>query len=176
MPQIAHRTTSSLAHQAQKAAAKVRNGAAKAITVKGKVKAAVDLMVHQGRERPEAAAAVGLTDHSLREALRKPHVLAYLNEQMEVLRTSGRPRALTRIMRLVDDAESERVQLDAAIYMDGMDRHASTVGAQVNVQVNNNVTVTPGYVIRLNRKQQIDHLPPHGAKPMDIHEDVPDDE
>jgi len=170
---------------AQKAAAKIKRGEAKNLRVTGKVKAAIEAMVSQGMTRAEAAQAAGMTDHGLYVALTKPHVLAFFNEQMEVLRTGARPRALRKIIDLADDADSERVQLDAAKYIDGMDRNGNTVGAQqINVQVNNQVNVdTAGYVIRLARRadrmpegaQQIEHLAQHVHNPLTDNADVPEE-
>jgi hypothetical protein len=101
-----------------------------------------------------------------------------------MLRTSMRPRALNRIGELMDKADSDRVRLDAAKYIDGMDRGAHQVGAtQVNVQVNSSVTVTPGYVIRIDRSndrressRKIDHLGHDEPIPLSSLEDVPDDD
>lgn len=143
------------------------------ITAKQRV--AINAMVFEGQKRTEAAATAGLTDDALRKALLKPAVLAYLNAQQEVLRSSLRPRALHTMGELLD-AEAERIQFEAAKYLDGMDRPTHAVGATVNVQVNNHIE-SPGYVIKLARKgQQIDHLAAHEAKPLDGNEDVPDDE
>ncbi|WP_457663983.1 hypothetical protein [Sinorhizobium medicae] len=154
------------AQAAQKAAASLRKEK-KEIVLTEKNRQAIELMAYEGLKRSEAAEAVGLTDHALRTALTKPHVLAYLNQCMEVLRTSARPRALRKMADLLD-AKTERIQFEAAKYLDGMDRPSHAVGAtQVNVQVTNTVNVTPGYVIDLRPgefeqvpagAQQIEHL------------------
>jgi hypothetical protein len=49
-----------------------------------------------------AAKLAGLKDHSLREALRKPHVKAYLRGQFEVLRTSEHARNIHALVRVRD--------------------------------------------------------------------------
>lgn len=145
----AKRSVQDLARAGQKAAASLRREK-KEISLTPAVKTAIEAMVYEGQKRPEAAATAGLKDDSLRKALTKPEALAFLNECMEVLRTSGRPRALRKMIELVDEAKTERIQFEAAKYLDGMDRPSHAVGAtQVNVQVNNNVSVTPGYVIDL---------------------------
>lgn len=185
MPAQALAKTSDYAHRAQKAAAMVKRGDAKPAKVTKRLRDAIAAMVFEGQTRAEAAETAGITDDGLRKALLKPAVLAHLNEQMEVLRTGARPRALQRIIKLADRAESERVQLDAARYLDGMDRNGNTVGAQqVNVQVNNTVNVeSPGYVIRLERRadrpvnepHQIEHLETHGHNPLIHKPDVPEE-
>lgn len=167
---------------AQKAAAAIKRGDAKPQVVTRKQRAAIEAMVHDGLRRDEAAKAAGMNAEVLRRALTKPHVLAYLNEQMEVLRTSARPRALRKMADLLD-AKTERIQFEAAKYLDGMDRPGHAVGA-VNVQVNTQVNVeTPGYIIDLTdhptqgrRGQQIDHLAQHERNGLDDNTDVPDDD
>ncbi|NTG61830.1 hypothetical protein G6L45_16240 [Agrobacterium rhizogenes] len=168
---------------AQKAAALIKKEK-KAIRATPRQRAAIDLMVFEGLKRADAAKRAGITDNALRIGLSKPHVLAYLNQQQEMLRTSMRPRALNRIGELMDKADSDRVRLDAAKYIDGMDRGAHQVGAtQVNVQVNSSVTVTPGYVIRIDRSndrressRKIEHLDVDDAIPLSALEGVPDDD
>ncbi|WP_447410673.1 hypothetical protein, partial [Clostridium perfringens] len=74
-------------------------------------------MVYEGLKRSDAAERVGLTDHALRTALTKPHVLAYLNQCMEVLRTGLRPRALHTMGELLE-TKNESVKFKAAEYLD----------------------------------------------------------
>jgi hypothetical protein len=81
------------------------------------------------------------------------------------------------------EAKTERIQFEAAKYLDGMDRPGHAVGASnVNVQVNTTIhNDKPGYVIRINRTgdervQQIEHLEAHGPKPLMYNDDVPADE
>jgi len=155
----------------------------KEIALNPKTKLAIELMVYEGQKRREAAETVGMHDESLRAALTKPQTLAYMNECMEVLRTSGRPRALRKMIELVDEAKTERIQFEAAKYLDGMDRPSHAVGAtQVNVQVNNTVKVTPGYVIKIDRRNdvksapQIDHLEQDEVIGLETLEGVPEED
>jgi hypothetical protein len=106
-----------------------------------KVRAAINRMIWEGKQRKAAAEASGLADESLRQALLKPLVLRFYNEQLDVLRSSARPRALQRIIELSDKSGSEKVGLDAAKYLDSEGK--SDQRTQVNVQVN----VSPGYMI-----------------------------
>lgn len=180
MAQPSPQTAPALHLAAQKATAAIRKGDAKPLKVTGRLREALEAMVFKGLKRADAAEAASMTDHGLRQALRRPHVLAFLNEQMEVLRTSARPRALGRITELVEQKDSLRVALEAAKYLDGMDRPSHTMGA-VNVQVNTSVHVeSPGYVIDLSAHprgtQQIDHLPQHEHNRLDDKADVPEDE
>lgn len=172
----AKQTASAFTPAAQKAAALLRKEK-KEIVVSPTCKAAIEAMVFEGMKRSAAAEQAGMADISLRQALLKPHVLAYLNECQEVLRTSLRPRALHTMGELLDD-KSSTVKFKAAEYLDGLNRGQHTVGATVNVQVNNTVSVTPGYVLDLRPDQQasapqIEHLGPHDANDLEVLIDVP---
>ncbi len=74
--------------------------------VTGRVKVALDAMVWEGLTRDNAAQAASLSVHGLREALRKPHVKAYYNSQLEVLRTSERARNIHRLIAIRDAADN----------------------------------------------------------------------
>jgi hypothetical protein len=65
--------------------------------VTGKLKIAIERLVWFGDRRPDAATAAGLTDHGLRSALRKPHVLGYLRSELALLREVARPRNVHRL-------------------------------------------------------------------------------
>lgn len=78
-------------------------------------------MVFEGLRRDKAAAKAGIADHTLYQALRKPSVLAYLNSQQQVLRTSAAARSVARIDNLADEAESEHVKLNANTFLLGLE-------------------------------------------------------
>lgn len=77
-----------------------------AVQIRGRLRAAIEAMVWEGARRPDAAAAAGMKDHSLRAALKKPHVLAYLRAEMDVLRSSERPRNIHRLVEIRDKADN----------------------------------------------------------------------
>jgi hypothetical protein len=83
----------------QAIAAKERSGK---LTVSGKLKVALDLMLFEGSCRKDSAKAAGLKDHSLREAMRKTHVKAYYNRGLEVLRESERARNILSLVAVRD--------------------------------------------------------------------------
>lgn len=154
----------------------------KPIPVGPKTKAAIELMVFEGKKRKEAAEEIGMSDETLRQSLLKPHVLAFVNQCQEVLRTSLRPRALHTMGELLDDKNSS-VKFKAAEYLDGQNRGSHTVGGtQTNVQINTTVNVTPGFVIDLrpdelaNAGVQIEHLEADEVIPLAPLSDVPEDE
>ena len=57
-------------------------------------------MVWQAKRRADAAKLAGMTDKSLRSALRKAHVMAYYNGELEVLRAGERPRNIHRLAEI----------------------------------------------------------------------------
>lgn len=162
---------------AQKAAAALRKEKKEPVLT-DKQTALVHAMVFEGLPRRDAAQVADLSDEAARVALLKPHVLAYLDECMVVLRTSARPRALNRMVQLLD-AKTERIQFESAKYLDGMDRPSHAVGAtQTNVQVNVTANITPGYVLDLrpDSAPQIEHLVHDEAIGLPDITDVPDDD
>lgn len=70
----------------------------------GKVQNALNVMVWEGLSRKDAAIKAGMTDHGLREALRRPHVKAYYLAELEVLRNSERARNIHRLCEIRDHA------------------------------------------------------------------------
>lgn len=138
------------------------------------VRAAVEDMVYRGRSRKEAAEAVGIKETSLYQALRNPQVLKHYNDCLDVLRTSERPKSVHKIASLRDKAESERVQLEAAKYLDGGDRRDG--GVQVNV----GISIQPGYVVDVSGGQsdetgQLLKLAGSTRNVLDLQADVPDE-
>lgn len=111
------------------------------MTLSTKVKGACERMVFEGLSREEAAKAVGLADTSLRLAFRNPVVLKHYNELIEVLRSGERPKSIHKIADLRDGSKSDRIQLEAAKYLDGGDKRGD-----VNVSVNV-ANIVPGYIV-----------------------------
>lgn len=77
----------------------------------GRLKQALDLMVWGNGERHylpdnEAAAIAGLNVLSIRNALQKPHVLAYYKQQREVLRARESPANIHRLCQIRDAADN----------------------------------------------------------------------
>lgn len=98
-----------------------RAKAPRQVRISGRVKRAIDEMVLHGLKRQDAAEKAGITDNALYIALRKPDVLAYLNSQQQVLRTSAAARSIARIDTLADDAESEHVKLQSNVFLLGIE-------------------------------------------------------
>ena len=95
----------------QAIAAKERSGK---LTVSGKLKIAIDLMLFEGSCRADAATAAGMKDHSLREAMKKPHVKQYYNAGLDVLRTSERARNISALAKVRDTSDNGMAVVSAA--------------------------------------------------------------
>lgn len=107
--------------------------------ISARVREAIRLMVETGLKRPDAAQAVGLQDNSLYIAMRKPEVLAWRAECMQILRTSAASRMVAKAVELADDAKSESVKLDAIKWVAGLEGIAPVQRTEnihhLNVQV-----------------------------------------
>jgi hypothetical protein len=140
MSDVAILTTSEVKPLSRQAREAVGRSAAGKVT--GKLKAAIGYMVWDGLKRPEAAEKAGLSDHGLREAFRRPHVLAYYKAELEVLRTSERSRNIRVGVELRDASKQDSVRLKAAQWLhQEADQEASTASAR-----------TPGVVIIIGDK------------------------
>ena len=109
----------------------------------GRLKQALDLMIWgDGKRRylpdNEAAAIAGLNVLSIRNALQKPHVLAYYREQREVLRARESPANIHRLCEIRDaDNNMPAVNAIKALEMIG------------DEQINRPSTPSPGISIRI---------------------------
>lgn len=110
--------TNDLEPTRQAIAAKDRSGK---LTVSGKLQIALDLMLYEGSCRADAAKAAGMTDHGLREAFKKPHVKAYYNAGLEVLRTSTRARNIRRLDSIADTSGNDLAKVAAIKALENMD-------------------------------------------------------
>lgn len=88
--------------------------------VTGKLKVALDAMVWSGLKRDAAAAEAGMSDHGLREALRRPHVKAHYLHQLEVLRTSERARNVHALADIRDASGNANARVAAVRTLEQM--------------------------------------------------------
>jgi hypothetical protein len=88
--------------------------------VTGKLKTALDAMVWQAASRKDAAAIAGLTDHSLRQALRRPHVMQRYLSECELLRLSGRAKRLHRLDELASQDSNKQAAVNAIKAAEGI--------------------------------------------------------
>jgi hypothetical protein len=116
--------------------------------VTGRLRTTLTAMVWQGARRAEAAKISRMTDHSLRAALRKPHVKAWYLAELGVLRESERPKTFHRLCDLRDQDENKNAAVAAAKALEQITD---------DQQTNTKQTVSPGVTIRIvNISQPVD--------------------
>jgi hypothetical protein len=76
------------------------------LKVTGRLRAAIIEMVWKGSCRADAAKAAGMTDHSLREAFKKPHVKAFYLAELGTLRSSERAKTHHRMVAIRDQDQN----------------------------------------------------------------------
>jgi hypothetical protein len=121
----------------QALAAKNRSAPGK---VTGRLRTALLEMVEKGSRRAEAAKVAGMTDHSVREAMPKAHVMAFYHAALGILRESERPRTFHRLTALRDQDENKNAAVAAAKALEQITDEQQT---------NNKQTVSPGVTIRI---------------------------
>jgi hypothetical protein len=101
--------------------------------VTGKLRQALLAMVWEGSRRPEAALAAGLKDHSLREALKKPHVKAFYLAELGALRESLRAKNLHRLDGIAESSKNDMARVAAikTIEQQADDVGGRPAGAQI---------------------------------------------
>ena len=82
--------------------------------VTGRLKRAIIEMVWSGARRADAAHTAGMTDHSLRAALKKPHVIRYYRSELDVLRESERARNVSALVDVRDGSSNAMARVNAA--------------------------------------------------------------
>lgn len=124
------------------------------------VQKAIDMMVHIGTHRDEAAKAVGMLPKSLYKALAKPHVKRYFNAQLEVLRTAARARNFHRLESIREQDNNPMAAVNAIKALEGLaaDQEANPAGrAQVaGLQI---VIIQGGQPMRTTGPGHIDVTP-----------------
>jgi hypothetical protein len=147
-------------------AAKGRSGKG---VVTGRLKRALDEMVWSGARRADAAIAAGMTDHSLRSALKKPHVKAYYLTELGSLRESTRAKIHHRLEALSEQDENKAAAVKACQVLIADDPIYDNRRAGM-VQM-------PGLVIQIvndlpapRERVAIDITPPRQREPLDAPE------
>ena len=92
--------------------------------VTGKLRIAVEAMVWEGLKRPDAAGRAGMTDHGLRSAMRKGHVLAYYRRELGALREGERARNVHRLVELREQDENRNAAVKAIQVLEMTDPEA----------------------------------------------------
>jgi hypothetical protein len=74
--------------------------------IRGKLRQALDAMIWEGMTYDVAARTFNYHVRSMRRALARPDVLAYLNRERQVLRASVSPRNIHRLVAIRDAADN----------------------------------------------------------------------
>jgi hypothetical protein len=103
--------------------------------VTGKLREALHSMVWDAKDRKDAATAAGLKDRSVRDALKKPHVAAYLNAEMAARRLSSRAKNLDHLDQIAAESKNDVARVAAIKTMEIIDVAATTPGRQPGQQL-----------------------------------------
>lgn len=137
-----------------------------------RIRIAIEAQIFEGLGRKEAAEKAGIAEITLYQALRKPVVLAYWNEQLKVLRESTRARNIQRLEEIRD----QNANLNAAVQAVKVLEPETGRGPSISIGLN----VTAGYVMAPPERPQpgeirqpliIDHEA-QGHNPLTDHDDV----
>lgn len=123
-----------------------------------KVRKAIEILIcaddlDPKKANEQAAERAGISGRSLKAALDKPSVRKFYNQQIEIYREGLKAVAVRTIGDVMTDpmlkatAAGARVRLDAA-----KTALIDNPGAAINLHVNTQVNVTPGYVIDLTEQ------------------------
>lgn len=97
-----------------------------------------------------AAERCGMSETYISGALRKPEVVAYLEQETRAALTRSQAPAAATMLRLLDQAQSEHVQKDVAIHLLALNGHKPANTQQVSVSVD----IKAGFVIDLSEPAQ----------------------
>lgn len=130
----------------------------KPLQVTGKLKRALEAMVWEGARRNEAAEKAGMTDHSLRSALKKPHVKRHYLAELDVLRTSERARNIHTLAEVRDQKSNQMARVQAVKALEQLADDEPTQSARSRV---------PGVTIIIaGAAPQTTHLVQNDPKPL----------
>ena len=107
------------------------------------MKIALDLIIHQGLDWEVAATQAKLQVRTMRLAMRRPHVLAYLKAERQVVLASVVAQNPRRLQQLRDQDENRAAAVRAASVLEAMDENAMQRGS------GGGVAHAPGLVIQI---------------------------
>jgi hypothetical protein len=132
--------------------------------VTGRLRAALIEMVWKGSRRAEAAEAASMTDHSLREALRKPHVKAFYLGELGTLRESTRAKNFHRLDDIAETSSNDMARVAAVKAMEAISDEQQTRGSAsatpgVTIRIVNQVAAPQATVVDVTPLRTIEHEP-----------------
>lgn len=111
--------------------------------VTGRLRTACDLMVYEGMSMYDAARKAGISAFSMREALKKAHVIGYLREHREILRVSMCGANLLALAEVRDQQDNQNARVAAVNSLERM--------GEANSAGRSGLSQTPGFVIVLQQ-------------------------
>lgn len=130
--------------------------------VTGRLRLAVTEMVWSGARRADAANTAGMTDHSLRAALRKPHVIAFYRAELGTLRESERAKTFHRLCDVRDQDSNKMASVAASKALEQItDAEVSRPHSQQQV---------PGLVVVISAPSA--HSPPSAPVTIDVNREL----
>jgi len=108
------------------------------LRISKRIKTAIGVMVEQGQDYQRAANHVGMSTYRFRLALEKPHIYAYYQAQLKVLRGARAARNFHRLCEIAD-ADNNMPAVNAIKALEGIETE----------QTNNKQTTSPGVTIRI---------------------------
>lgn len=110
--------------------------------VTGKLRDALTAMIHEGLTYQEAAGKFNLTARAMRSAMGRPHVIAFLKRERQVLLASLSGRTVLRLGELLEQDENKQAAVAAARTLEGMSEEAMHLATRA--------PITPGMLIIVN--------------------------
>jgi hypothetical protein len=101
--------------------------------VTGALKVALDLIIHEGLDWEVAAAQAKLQVRTMRLAMRRPHVLAYLRAERHVVLASVVAQNPRRLQKLRDQDENRSAAVRAAGVLEAMNDNPMAQPGAMNV-------------------------------------------
>lgn len=132
--------------------------------VSGRLKACLDMMVWEALPYNEAAVKAGLSVRSIRLAMNRPHVLAYLKRERGVRLVSGSAKNLARLEELRDQDSNITGAVQAAKVLETMTNEAiggpgssASRGGGPGWVIDLREQPVPGLVIHINSPAAASH-------------------
>lgn len=95
-----------------------KNDKPKRLQIRRKLQVACDRLVYDGLPFDQAARSVGFSVQAMRKALGRPHVIAYLREQREILRASMCGANILALADVRDQVENQNARVAAVKVME----------------------------------------------------------
>lgn len=114
-----------------------------ALRVTGKLRDACDYLVHEGLSLYDAARKAEISTFSMREGLKRPHVLAYVRQQREILRTSMCGANILALANVRDQTDNQNARVSAVKALEQIGDDNSSIRSSTS-------TSMPGVTIHIH--------------------------